>query len=137
MAAAPKAVLQRYVEDVWGNRNPTAAEDMLAADLVWHHPTLGERQGREAALEAIREMRAAFPDMVITVKRMAAEGDWAMAYWSATGTHRHPYRGVAPSGQEVTWEGAVLSRVVDGRIVETRAFPDTTTPGSPHEILVR
>ncbi len=137
MAVDPKTVVRRFHDDLWNNPNPAAAEAILAEDLVWHHPTLGESQGHQAALETIREQRAAYPDLVVTVKHIVAEGDLVATHWSVTGTHRQPYRGVAPSEQRLTWEGANLSRVVDGRIVELWSFPHTTTPGSPYEILHR
>ena len=137
MAADPKTVVRRFHDDLWNNPNPAAAETLLAKDLVWHHPVWGERRGHQAALETIREMRAAYPDLMVTVKHIVAEGDLVATHWSVTGTHRQPYRGVAPSEQRLTWEGANLSRVVDGRIVELWSFPHITTHGSPHEILHR
>jgi predicted ester cyclase len=80
--------VQRFIDDLFNNQSPAAAEAIVAEDIILHHPTRGEGQGRRAALEAIREMHAAFPDLVITVKQLVAEGDWVTAYWSATGTHR-------------------------------------------------
>jgi predicted ester cyclase len=58
--------------------------------------------------------RAACPDLSLSVKAMIAAGDQVATYWTATGTRRSPYRGAPPSGQPVTWEGVVPSRVVDG-----------------------
>ena len=137
MAADAKAVVQRYMDDLWNNRNPAAAEEILADDLVWIHPTLGNGRGRQAALDFIKEMREAFPDMEGTIRSMVAEGDQVTIHWGATGTHQRRYRGAAPTGQRLTWEGATLYRVADGRIVEHRAFPDGTIPGSPHSIVQR
>lgn len=108
-----------------------------AALTRWIHPTLGNRRGRQAALAMIQEMRAAYPDMETTIRQMVAEGDHVMTPWAATATHRGPYRGVAPTGERLHWEGAVRHRVVDGRIVEHRAFPDCTTRGTPHDIALR
>ncbi len=137
MASEPKAVVQRFMDDLWNGRNPAAAEEILADDLVWIHPTHGNARGRQAAMDIITEMRAAFPDMDTTIRAMIAEGDQVMTHWSCTGTHQGPYRGAAPTGQRVTWEGAVLHRVANGRIVEHRAFPDSSARGGPHDIVVR
>jgi predicted ester cyclase len=81
--------------------------------------------------------RAAFPDMQVVPDALAADGELVMYFWVATGTHRAPYRGAPPSGQQVTWTGMVRDRVVDGQLVERWAFPDPRTPGSPHEIATR
>ncbi|HLH24326.1 MAG TPA: ester cyclase [Chloroflexota bacterium] len=136
MAEDAKTVVRRFMDEVWNHQNPGAGAEILAEDVRWYNPSLGDRQGREAVLAAIAEMRAAYPDLALTVKTMLAEGDQVVTYWAATGTRRHPYRGAPPTGQQVTWEGAALSRVADGRIVEHRAFPHPT-PGSPHEVVSR
>ena len=134
MAEDAKAVVQRYMDELWNNRNPAAVDEILADDLVWIHPTLGNGRGRQAAMDFIKEMREAYPDLEGTIRSLVAEGDQVTAHWEATGSHLGPYRGVAPTGQRLTWEGVTLYRVVDGRIVEHRAFPHTTAQGSPHHI---
>ncbi len=137
MATDPKTIVRRFDDELWNNRNAAAAETILAEKVVWHHPTFGEIRGRQAMLDVIREIHAAYPDLVDAVKHMLAEGDMVATHWSITGTHRQPYRGAAPSAQRLTWEGVTLHRVLDGRIVEMWGFPHTTTHGSPHEILHR
>lgn len=137
MPIDPKTVVRRFDEELFNNRNPAAADTILAEEVVWHHPTLGEIRGKEALVEVIREMHTAYHDLVDTVKHMIAEGDMVATHWSLTGTHRQPYRGAAPSGERVTWEGVTLHRIVDGRIAEMWGFPHTTTSGTPHEILHR
>jgi steroid delta-isomerase-like uncharacterized protein len=137
MAEDPKRVVQRFWDEVWNNRNPRAAEELLAEGFVWQTPSLGTHRGRVPALEALGQIRAAFPDMTLVVEEMIAEGDRVATCWVNTATHRGPYRGAAPTGQQVTWAGMTLHRVVDGRIVEHRAFADTTAPGGPHEIATR
>ncbi len=136
MTADPKTIVRRFDIDLVNNPTPAVAEAILAEDVVWHHPTFGEIRGRQALLEVFRELHAAYPDLVDTLKHQVAEGDLVANHWSLTGTHRQRYRGAAPSGQQVTWEGISLHRVVDGRIVEIRTFPHTN-PGTPHEIILR
>ncbi len=137
MATDPKAIVRRFHDELWNKRNQAAVETILAEKVVWHHPTFGEIRGRQALLEVIREMHAAYADLMTTETHMLAEDDMVASHWSATGTHRQPYRGRAPSTQRLTWEGVTLHRVADGRIVEMWGFPHTTIHGSPHEILHR
>jgi len=136
MATGPKPIVQRFWDEVWNqnNQNTRAAEELLADDFLWQTPSLGTHHGRGPALAALGEIRAAFPDMVLTVEEMIAEGDTVATAWMNTATHQGPYQGVAPTGQQVTWAGMTMHRVVDGRIIEHRAFADTTARGGPHEI---
>ncbi|HEY7068087.1 MAG TPA: ester cyclase [Chloroflexota bacterium] len=137
MAGDPKTVVQRFWDEIWNNRNPAAAEELLAEDFVWQTPSLGTHRGRAQALEALGQIRSAFPDMLLAVEEMIAEDDKVATRWVNTATHRGAYRGVGPTGQIVTWAGMTMHRVVDGRIVEHRAFADTTAPGGPHELATR
>jgi steroid delta-isomerase-like uncharacterized protein len=137
MAEDPKAVVQRLIDEVWNERNPAAVEALIAEDFIWHHTTLGELRGRASMLDVVEEMRAAFPDMRVTLDALAADGDKVMFYWVVTGTHTVPYRGAPPTGKQVTWTGMVLDRVVDGRIVERWTFADHRTAGSPHQLAMR
>jgi steroid delta-isomerase-like uncharacterized protein len=136
VAEDPKVVVRRFMDEVWNGQNPAAVTEIMAEEFRWHHPALGSRQGRDAALEAIQEIRRAFPDYTLTVKEMIAEGDKVATYWSATGTRRAAYRGLPPSEQQATWEGVVLSRVASGRIVEHHAFIHPIG-GSPLETVPR
>lgn len=137
MAEDPKAIVQRFWDEVWNNRNPAAAQELLAENFVWETPSLGTHRGRAQAMDALGEIRAAYPDMVLTVEEMIAEGDKVTTAWVNTATHRGPYRGVAPTGQNVRWAGITIHRIADGKIVEHRAFADTTARGGPHEIATR
>jgi predicted ester cyclase len=38
--------------------------------------------------------------------------------WSFTGTHHGEFMGLAPAGKQVTTSGIVISRIVEGKIVE-------------------
>ena len=115
MAGDPKTVVQRFWDEVWNNRNPVVAEELLADDFVWQTPSLGTHCGRVQALEALRQIRTAFPDMLLAVEEMIAEGDKVATAWVNTATHLGSCRGVAPTGQKVTWAGMTMHRVVDGR----------------------
>jgi steroid delta-isomerase-like uncharacterized protein len=137
MAEDPKTIVRRFWDEVWKHQNPAAAEELLAEDFVWQTPSLGTHRGRVQGLAALEQIRAAFPDMTLVVEEMIAEGDKVATSWVNTATHLGPYRGAAPTGQKVTWAGMTMHRVVDGRIVEHRAFADTTAPGGPHEIATR
>ncbi len=68
MAQDPKVVVQRVIDEVWNRRDAAAAEELIAADVVWHHATLGDRRGREAFLEVVNELRSAFPDTKVSVE---------------------------------------------------------------------
>jgi predicted ester cyclase len=48
---------------------------------------------------------------------LAAERDTVVVRWTAHGTHRGRFRGLAPTGVPATWGGITLYRLAGGRLV--------------------
>ena len=77
------------------------------------------RPGSRSFLERWNLFFTAFPDLEFTVDLVAAEGDLAATHWTATGTHRGEWQGIAPTDREVTWQGINIFRIECGQIVES------------------
>jgi steroid delta-isomerase-like uncharacterized protein len=68
--------------------------------------------------------RTAFPDALLTVEEMIAEGDKVVTWAIFTGTHKGPLEGIPPTGKRVQVIDIDLWRLENGKIVETRAHFD-------------
>ncbi|MBC7001957.1 ester cyclase [Photobacterium sp. BZF1] len=66
----------------------------------------------------VQGLLTAFPDLHLTVDDQIVSGDKVATRWTAVGTHTGPLGDTAPTGQPVKFEGLILDRVVDGRVVE-------------------
>ncbi|HEY7030438.1 MAG TPA: ester cyclase [Thermomicrobiales bacterium] len=55
----------------------------------------------------------------ITTDLVLVDGDYVTVRWTLRGTHLGEFRGVPPSGAEVTYTGISIFRIECGRIVET------------------
>src|SRR5918993_5129064 len=69
--------------------------------------------------EAVAEIRQAFPDNHGTNVIQIAEGDLVANRFVYYGTHLGEFKGIAPTGKQVTFEGLSIDRVVDGKIVDS------------------
>ena len=119
MSEENKAVARRAFEEHFNTGNFDLAQEIFAADYVNHDPSLPRSgSGPEAANQAVRLYREAFPDAQITVEDQVAEGDKVATRWSARGTHQGELLGVGPTGNQVQITGISLSRIEDGRIAE-------------------
>ena len=107
-----KAVARRFVAEVWNAGHLAAADELI-------HPAYvvpGVGQGPEAVKRNIETYRAAFPDLEWTIDDVIAEGDRVALRLTLRGTHRGPFRGIAPTGKHVTMREMVFSRIVDGKL---------------------
>ena len=107
-----------YWEEVWWGDQGKIAE-IVAPDEVHHWGIGDDTKGFEELTERWALFLTAFPDLEFTVDLVAAEGDLAATYWTATGTHRGEWQGIAPTEREVTWQGINIFRIECGQIVES------------------
>ena len=91
---------------------------MFAADFVNRSPAPGQAHDREGLTQFNLAIRAAFPDLTVTIDDLIAEGDKVVWRWSARGTQRGELMGIPPTGREVTLTGISIDRLAGGQIVE-------------------
>ncbi|MGK5499694.1 ester cyclase [Streptomyces sp. URMC 125] len=112
-------VVRTFVEEVINGRNLGAADGLCTGDYLEHDPSLSSHTVRLAqAKEENQEIMEAFQP-VMTIESLIAEGDLVCARLSYTGRHTGAYRGLEPTGREVSGTGHATFRCVDGRIAES------------------
>lgn len=110
-----KAVVRRFVEEVYNKGNLNAVDELVAEAYVDHAQNV---QGRAAVKEIVSSIRAAFPDLQVTIEDMVAEGDTVAVRTRSTHTHRGHFMGIPPTGVEGSHTGMAFIRIVDGQVVE-------------------
>lgn len=74
-------------------------------------------EGRDGIKELWEEYWTAFPDLVGVSTELIAEGDRVAVFREEVGTHEGDFRGVEPTGNEITFEYAGYVVIEDGEIV--------------------
>ncbi len=115
-----KATFRRYVEEGWARGNVEVADEVFADRYVAHQPDGSqEERGPEDVKQFLRQYREAFPDLEITVEDQIAGGDKVVTRWASRGTHQGEFRGIAPTGNEVSLTGIGIFRFSEGKVVES------------------
>jgi steroid delta-isomerase-like uncharacterized protein len=113
-----KALVRRWVEEVWNQGRLDVLDELYTPDWVGHFPVSGELHGSAAHKQLGERFRQAFPEARYVVADLVAEGDRVVLRYSARGTHRGSLHGEAPTGREVVQTGINIYRVADGRLAE-------------------
>jgi len=79
------AVFRRAIDEGWNRGNLAAIDELFAPDFVEHQA--GIAPGRDGVKGSIQALRAAFPDLHLTVEDAIAEGD---TVWLRLSAKRHP-----------------------------------------------
>lgn len=122
-----KAIVLRFLQEVWGEGNLNMVDELVAKDHV-HHLSRRDAHGPDGVKQLVSWFRSFLPDVKIRVKDWIAEGDRVVVYFAFSGTDAGGgYRDNPPSGHPVEYDGIDIFRVRDGRIVERWGIVDTVT----------
>lgn len=116
-----KALVRRANEEILNKGNLAFADEVFATDYVAHGST---ERGPEMIKKFVAALRTAFPDLHVSVEPIIAEGDMVAWQRTHTGTHQGKYMGMPATGKSVTWQTMVISRYVDGKVVEEWGIGD-------------
>lgn len=121
MSAENKALMQRWFNEVWSQGKKEVIDELCHEDAEIHGLVdAGENpvRGRKAFHEFYSQFRGAFPDLIITVEDVIAEGDKVAARCSVRGKHTGENLGFSATNAPVQFEGIAITRIKDGQIVE-------------------
>ena len=121
-----KAVVRRFIEEVFGGGNLELIDELFAPHYVLHDPAVpGEVRGPEGIKQYVGMYRGAYPDTRFTIEDQIAEGDKVVTRYKWRGTHdRGKFLGVAPTRRDVEATAIVIHRVVGGKVVEEWSADD-------------
>lgn len=109
-----KLVLRVY--QAWNTKNAdtllTALDEIYSDDFVYHDPARPHVTDLAGYKKwAVDEVLTPFPDYILPLEDIFAEGDKVVARWKFTGTF-------GAFGKPLTQTGTSISRIADGKIVE-------------------
>ena len=118
-------IVRRFVDEVITEGKIDSAGQYVWEDVVEQVPLPGQGPGLEGLKDVLRALRAAFPDIVFSIKEQITEGDKVASRFEWTGTHKGEFFGVPATDKQVRVWGVVFDRLENGRIKDTRIIMDT------------
>ena len=87
---------------------------LMADDFVVRFVGSPDRVGRDGTFELIRQTYTSFPDYKHVIDEIITGGDRVVVRMTYQGTHLGERDGIAPTGQQVNYDGVQILTVVDG-----------------------
>jgi predicted ester cyclase len=114
------AIIQRAIDEIWSRGDLDVADRLFTPDYVNHGGLIPDLvHGPEAIKFSVTMYRLAFPGLRIAVENLVVDGETATFRWAA---HTAVAGGEAVSpaaASAVSMAGAMVVRVVGGRIAES------------------
>src|SRR5262245_2639022 len=118
--AQNKATALRWFNEVCNGRKPAVADEIFSADHQYHDPGApGTPAGPEGRKQLSATYYTAFANARWTVHETFAVDDVVIIRWTGDGTQSAPLNGLPATGKHVTVTGIWISRLRDGKIVES------------------
>ena len=121
MSEENKALLRRWFDEVWNKGRADAIEEMFDEFGIAHglsDDPLNPIRGPQNFRPFHTTFREAFPNMVIVIEDMIAEGDKVAARCSVRGRHEGDFLEKAATQSPVEFTGIAIVRIANGKIVE-------------------
>ena len=109
--------MRRFIDRVINEGDYSGLDDLLHPDYVYRAPGQVLR-GTEAIRTLLEAYRSAFPDLRIDIDELVAAEDRVAIAFTLTGTHAGALMGIEATGNRVTLNGTLFSRLQGGRIIE-------------------
>ena len=119
-----KALVLRYIEEIWDQKNVAALDEFLASNYQRHTSPSATPLNREEQKQRLAGIRVAFPDITLALEEIIAEGDRVAFRSTIRGRHQNIFQGIPSTGRQVTVSLLDIVRVEDNKIVEHWGGPD-------------
>jgi predicted ester cyclase len=120
-----KALIRRFFEEVYTQKNLAAIEELIAPNHIDHSASaLGSPAGPEGSRQLIGMMLMAFPDLHVTIEDMIAEGDKVVVRMTMHGTQQGALGSIPPTRKQVALSTIDIVRIAGGQIAEEWGIDD-------------
>lgn len=114
--------IDRIWDEVVENGEMAVVDEVTSDDYVLHTPGAPQPiRGPEGLKQYKRVLRAAFPDLSVTIEDRIVGEDAVVDRYTLRGTHEGEFEGVPPTGNEIELRGINIHYLEDGRLVENVA----------------
>jgi predicted ester cyclase len=95
-----RAVVMRYIEEVWNRHDLDAIDGLVSSEYV-NHAASTEEYRHGGARRIWEWILSVFPDHRFDVEDVAADGETVAVRGTIEGTHEGELMGIAPTGKRV------------------------------------
>jgi steroid delta-isomerase-like uncharacterized protein len=122
-ASESKAIVRRFYEELWNERQIEIADEIFAPDCVTHQlqsgsEDVGVPRNAEAIKHHVAGWLAGFEDLRFEVEEMFSEADKVFSRCVAHGNHTGTWFGIRPTGKRISIRMVVIHRIQNGKIAE-------------------
>ncbi len=107
------------MEECWNQGKLEMIRELVSRGCAFHDPVFPSlTSGADNLKRHIESCKSSFPDLKFKIDDTIAERNEVVIHWTARGTHKAQFLGMAPTNRQATVSGTSTYRIEDGKIVE-------------------
>ncbi len=124
MTTTPRALVQRFYDEVWNRADENVAREILAEDFRFRGSLGPEKVGQDGFIAYMRSVHRALGSYRCIIEDCVVAEDRVACRMLFTGVHQAEFFGVAATGREISWAGAAFFRIRNDCIAELWVLGD-------------
>lgn len=120
-----KAIVRKFVEEIYNKGNLAALDDLVDAELIFHGiPEAEDLEDVKLAIAHVREnWNSIFSHLRFTVDEIFIDGDRVIVRLTKRGTFKNTYQQKFRSGEKLSVPATEIFRISNGKVKEIWANP--------------
>ena len=132
-----KELIRRYIEEIENTGDVSKIHEFISRDYAEIYEGKRYEIGIKGAIDHVKGVRKAFPDLTLTIERQIAEGEWVVTVYSVIGTFQNEWLGMQPTGKPITFTGVNVDRIKDGKLIEHGGAANLLEPLMKEGVVVK
>jgi steroid delta-isomerase-like uncharacterized protein len=114
-----KQVVRRFMDECWNQGKTDSVRELMSENCRHHDPVFPSlTSGADNVKRHITTCRNGFPDLKFSIDDTIAERNEVVIHWTARGSHKGQFLGMAPTNKNATVSGTSIFRIENGKIAE-------------------
>ncbi|MEM7253280.1 MAG: ester cyclase [Pseudomonadota bacterium] len=120
-----KELVRHIMEDGFNQQDMAVVYESFHPDYVRHGFGVDSMGSLAEHVDDLKARHAAFENAHFVINKILAHDDTVAVMYTFKGIHRGPFKGLAPTGREVTRTSAAFFTVRDGKVAEGTIIADS------------
>ena len=109
-------IIQRFYSEIWNAHDVACAGDICSTEMVFRGSLGAESVGLGVFLAYVDSVHASLSEYHCEIEELVTDSDRGFARMRFSGRHTGEFLGFAPSNKILSWSGAALFHLTNGKI---------------------
>lgn len=119
-----KSLIENFINLSWNSGRFNLLQQLATPDYVYRSSFIEGFKDFQGFVDYVKEIRAAIPDLDVSIEELMVEGDKAISVSTFSGSFEQPFFGITPSHRVISFVGISVWEIRRGRVCDQNTLVD-------------